>query len=278
MSAPENSQPRLDLIPHDYRGEIIGQRATDGYINATAMCKAAGREFKHYRENRSTKEFLDELSAEVGIPTSELVQSISGGIPSLQGTWVHPQVSIHLAQWASPRFAVMVSQWVLEWMSGAGQADRAWRVFTDRLDLVSDQVPAGFFCIFRETADVYASLIRAGINPGLRILLDISVGQHWSKYWVNQQYEAQFGVRARYNHYFPPYWAQSLSNPQTPYCYPEDALGAFKRWLRDVYIPLKMPLYLKDQARKGKISQVEATNAIAALERRERDRALPSAA
>ena len=121
-------------------------------------------------------------------------------------------------------------------------------------------------------------MIRAGINPGLRILLDISVGQHWSKYWVKEQLEIRFGFRARYSHYFPPYWAQSLSNPQTPYCYPEDSLGAFKRWLRDVYIPLKMPLYLKDQARKGKISQVEATNAIAALERRERDRALPSAA
>ncbi|MCO8017528.1 KilA-N domain-containing protein [Brevundimonas diminuta] len=278
MSAPENSQPRLDLIPHDYRGEIIGQRAKDGFINATAMCKAAGKRFNDYARLGTTEAFVAELVRETGIPATELIQSVSGGDPQRQGTWVHPQVAIHLAQWASPRFAVMVSRWVLEWMSGAGSADRAWRVFTDRLDLVSDQVPAGFFCIFRETADVYAALIRAGINPGLRILLDISVGQHWSKFWLNQQLESRFGARARYSHYFPPYWAQSLSNPQTPYCYPEDALGAFKRWLRDVYIPLKMPLYLKDQARKGKISQVEATNAIAALERRERERALPSAA
>lgn len=28
-----------------------------------------------------------------------LVQSIVGGIPELQGTWVHPQIAIHLAQW-----------------------------------------------------------------------------------------------------------------------------------------------------------------------------------
>ena len=37
----ESVQPRLDLIPHDYRGEVIGQRTHDGYINATAMCQAA---------------------------------------------------------------------------------------------------------------------------------------------------------------------------------------------------------------------------------------------
>ncbi|MGI4817427.1 MAG: KilA-N domain-containing protein [Janthinobacterium lividum] len=270
------SGQQLALIPHDYRGELIPQRATDGYINATAMCKAAGKSFADYNRLASTQDFLNELSSEVGIPITELIQIVGGGTPHLQGTWVHPQVSIHLAQWASPRFAVRVSQWVLEWMSSAAREERAWRVFTDRLDLVSDQVPAGYFCIFRETADVYASLLRAGISPGLRILLDISVGQHWSKYWVKEELSQKFGERQRYNHYFPKYWAQSLSNPQTPYCYPEDALGAFKRWMRETYVPIKLPVYLKNQARQGKISQIEATDAIAVLERRERERSLPS--
>ena len=278
MSANENNQPRLDLIPHDYRGSVIGQRAKDGYINATAMCRAAGKAFADYERLASTKAFLAALSAEMGIPMSDLVQSTRGGVPSEQGSWVHPQVAIHLAQWASARFAVLVSQWVYEWMSGAGREERAWRVFTDRLDLVSDQVPAGYFCIFRETADIYASMIRAGINPGLRILLDISVGQHWSKYWIKEGLEARYGARARYHHHFPPYWAQSLSNPQTPYCYPEEALGAFKRWLREVYVPLKMPVYLSNQARQGKLTHQEATKAIAALEGRERLRSLPAAA
>lgn len=277
MSVNDN-QPRLDLIPHDYRGELIGQRAKDGYINATAMCKASGREFKHYRENRTTKDFLNELSAEVGIPTSELVQSISGGVPGHQGTWVHPQVAINLAQWASPRFAVMVSQWVIEWMSGAGNAEAGWKIFNDRLDLISDQVPLGYFCIFRETADLYASFIRGGINPGTRILLDISVGQAWAKHWRKEALADRFGLAAKYNHFYPDYYRQSLSNPQTPLCYPEDALGAFKRWLREVYVPLKLPLYLKGQVGQGKVGHVEATAAIAALERRDRNRSLPSAA
>jgi hypothetical protein len=242
------------------------------------MCKAAGREFKHYREDKATKDFLEALSAEVGIPTSDLVQSISGGTPTMQGTWVHPQVAINLAQWASARFAVMVSAWVLDWMTGAGQAVRSWKLFTDRLDLISDQVPLGYFCVFREIADLYASLIRGGINPGLRILLDISVGQVWARYWVTERLDDKYGPRARYIHFFPPYWAQSLSNPQTPFCYPEDALGAFKRWLREVYVPQCMPGYLHRLVQKGKIGQEEATAAIAALEQRDRMRSIRSAA
>lgn len=271
-------QPRLDLIPHDYRGEIIAQRAKDGYINATAMCQAAGRKLNDYTRLGTTSAFITELAGSTGIPADLLVSTITTGSNEHRGTWVHPQVATHLAQWASPRFAVLVSKWVVEWMTGVGQAERAWRVFNDRLDLVSDQVPLGFFCIFRETADVYASFIRGGINPGLKIILDISVGQHWSKHWTKHGLQEKFGDRARYEHRYPAYYSQSLSNPQTPLCYPEDALPAFRRWLRDEYIPLKLPIYLKGQVAQGKIANTEATGAIEALESRDRRRSLPGAA
>ena len=271
-------QPRLDLIPHDYRGEIIAQRAKDGYINATAMCKAAGREFKHYRENRGTKDFLEALSAEVGIPTSELVQSISGGIPTEQGTWVHPQVAIHLAQWASARFAVLVSRWVLEWMTGADRAERAWRIFNERLDLIHDRVPLGYYCVFRETADLYAALIRGGINPGLKILIDISVGKVWARHWRTEKLAAKFGRELRFEHFYPDFYSQAISNPQTPLCYHEDSWASFRRWLREVYIPLKLPQYLKRLVARGVIQTEEASGVVAALEARDRGRSLPSAA
>jgi hypothetical protein len=117
-------QYHLDLIPHPVSGSIIYQRPKDGFINATAMCQAAGKKFGHYHENVATKEFLAALSAEIGIPITGLVQSISGGDPRLQGTWVHPQVAIHLGQWVSAKFAVQVSQWVFDWMSGNASATK----------------------------------------------------------------------------------------------------------------------------------------------------------
>lgn len=271
-------QPRLDLIPHDYRGEIIAQRAKDGYINATAMCQAAGRKLNDYTRLAATSAFIAELAGSTGIPADLLISTITTGPNEHRGTWVHPQVATHLAQWASPRFAVLVSKWVVEWMTGVGRAERSWRIFNDRLDLVSDQVPLGFFCIFRETADVYASFIRGGMNPGLRIILDISVGQHWSKHWTKSGLHQKYGDRARYQHRYPAYYSQSLSNPQTPLCYPEESLPAFRRWLREEYIPLKLPIYLKGQVAQGKIANTEATEAIEALENRDRRRSLPGAA
>lgn len=278
MSAPENTQPRLDLIPHDYRGEIIAQRATDGYINATAMCKAAGKAFADFERLASTQAFLQELSAEMGIPMSDLVQSKRGGIPSEQGTWVHPQVAINLAQWASARFAVLVSRWVLDWMTGADRADRAWRIFNERLDLVHDRVPMGYYCVFRETADLYAALIRGGINPGLKILIDISVGKVWARHWRTEKLGERFSRELRFEHFYPGFYAQAISNPQTPLCYHEDSLPAFRRWLRDTYIPTKLPEYLKRLVAKGAIGSIEASGAIAALEQRDRQRSIPTAA
>ncbi len=65
-----------------------------------------------YAQNQSTQEFLEELSTEVGIPTSELIQSVRGGHPELQGTWVHPLVAYHLGQWLSPKAAVQVAKWL----------------------------------------------------------------------------------------------------------------------------------------------------------------------
>src|SRR5689334_12214916 len=100
-------QQRLALIPHEVRGgRVVQQRRNDGYINATAMCEAVGKLFGHYRANKTTDAFLAALASDIGIPISELVQSVKGGDPVLQGTWVHPKVAIHLAQWLSPEFAV----------------------------------------------------------------------------------------------------------------------------------------------------------------------------
>lgn len=107
------------IMSHDFRGAVIQQRAEDGYLNATAMCKAAGKLFGHYKALDTTQAFLGALASDIGITISQLVVSQRGNSKAFtQGTWVHPHVAIHLAQWLSPEFAVQVSKWVFEWMSG----------------------------------------------------------------------------------------------------------------------------------------------------------------
>ena len=107
------------IISHTINASEIQQRADDGYIHATAMCQAAGKHFPHYMTNDTTQEYMNALSLDVGIPTSKLVKVIKGrGDRVKQGTWVHPKVAIHLAQWLSPDFAVQVTNWVYDWMNG----------------------------------------------------------------------------------------------------------------------------------------------------------------
>jgi len=104
-----------EIIVRSLNQVSVGQRAQDGYMNATAMCQAASKRWPDYARLERAKAFLEELSAVVQIPTTELIQTIQGGEPIRQGTWVHPRVAIHLAMWCSPAFAVQVVSWVELW-------------------------------------------------------------------------------------------------------------------------------------------------------------------
>lgn len=271
---PEDKH-QLALVPHTHQGSLIHQRQADGYINATAMCKAAGKEWSGYRRLDTSIAFIAALEGSLQIHRDLLAQSIVTGSNDARGTWVHPQVAVHLAQWLSADFAVKVSEWIVEWMSGKHPSDRVWQQFEDRISLVYDNVPLGYFCVFREIADLFASMISNGAVFGTRMILDISVGGCWGAHWCNMKLDQYFGQRMRFNHYYPGYFPQSFSNPQEAWCYPEDALPAFKRWLREVYVPIKMPAYLKSQVSQKKLPAPIANNALAALARRDANRSLP---
>jgi hypothetical protein len=184
-------------------------------------------------------------------------------------------VAINLAQWASADFAVQVSAWVFEWLTGRGNNDDAWKQFRDRVSLTYDSVPTGYFCVFREIADLFATMFHHGINPGTKMVLDISVGWHWGNHWTAHKLAEVHGKRTQFGHYYPQYFPQAASNPQDIWCYPEAALPEFRRWMRDVYIPLKMPAYMQTQVAQGKITPQAANNTRVALLDRERRRALP---
>lgn len=268
----EPTQTELALIDHTYRGQVVRLRSCDGYVNATAMCKVAGKFWADYRRLGSTAEFLEELSAEVGIPITELIQSVNGGNPALQGTWVHPQVAINLAQWASGRFAVQVTRWIYDWMLGLSPEQSAWQVFQERISLVYDSVPVGYFCIFKETADVYATMISGGAPLGARMILDISIGLHWGNHWRNGRLADCFGGERTYPHEYPIRYPQSASNPQEARCYPDSALPEFRRWMREAYLPQHFPAYLGSQVRQGKLTAEAANDSVLAIDQRERQR------
>jgi hypothetical protein len=114
--------------------------------------------------------------------------------------------------------------------------DDVWRIFKDRVSLTYDAVPEGYFGVFKEMASLIVTLGLSGLHIDEQFVPDISVGQAWAKHWSAKQLAERFGSSISYAHNYPEYFAQAASNPQIAKCYPDDALGEFRRWFREDYI------------------------------------------
>ena len=99
------------LVSRSWNGTPISRRTADGYVNATAMCKANNKRWSDYRESDRCQLYLEALSQTTEIPVFDLIQSRQG---HGGGTWVHPQVAVDLARWISAPFAVWMDGWFLE--------------------------------------------------------------------------------------------------------------------------------------------------------------------
>ncbi|QHL91629.1 KilA-N domain-containing protein [Sphingomonas changnyeongensis] len=176
-------QIALPLVTYEIAREVVHQRVRDGYVNATAMCKAAGREWSSYR--RSADAFIAALEGSLQIRRDLLIQTITTGANELRGTWVHPQVAINLAQWLSPEFAVKVTQWVFDWMSGqipGGNLPYHLRRYMANLT----NVPNGHFSMLNEmTIALIAPLEQMGYVMPDTMVPDISEGRMFSK-WLRE--------------------------------------------------------------------------------------------
>jgi hypothetical protein len=120
-----NSLKLKDNYQLEYRDE-------DGYIDITNLCKAGGKKFNDWNRLDKTKNYLNVLSIETGIPVSILF-TVGSGSKNITHTWSHPQIAINIAQWISPEFDVLVSKWVYEIML-TGKVDISNQKTTLELD------------------------------------------------------------------------------------------------------------------------------------------------
>lgn len=231
------------FIDRKAENEVISQRVTDGYINATAMCKAAGKEWKDYVRLSTTKPFIDELSNAVGLAHHALILSVglveSRGRPHLQGTWVHPQVAVHLAQWLSPKFAVLVTQWVAEWMSGGTKGGNL-PYHLRRYMANMHHVPYGYFSMLNEvTLHLIGPLEQLGYTVSSNQVPDISLGRTFSKYLRDNGYPVD--EYPQYQHHYEDgriYPARA---------YPNDLMGTLKEFFVETWLKDKSRKYFEER-------------------------------
>jgi hypothetical protein len=143
-----------------------------------------------------------------------------------------------------------------------------WQPFHDRVSLLYNTVPEGYFGIFHAIQDLFVALGHHGIHTDQHFVPDISVGRMWSAHWVQIDGDTTYGARIRYDHDYPPSFPQAASNPQEPWAYPEMALGVFKRWFRENYIRGgQLERYLSSQVTKRALPRPFVDKTIAALTR-----------
>lgn len=240
-------QIQMVFVDHQIENNHIQQRLDDGYINATAMCKAADKRWSHYRELSSTNDYLKELSSAVGIPVdgeNGLIKQIIGGIPDLQGTWVHPQVAVHLAQWLSPKFAVMVSQWVYEWMTG-GIKKYEMPPHIKRYISNRSKIPPTHFSMLNELIfNLVAPMESDGYILPEVMMPDISTGRMFCKWLRDQGYEPDD---------FPTYTHDFEDGRSIPgvKLYPNEVLAAFRKYFNETWLPEKSIPYFEPRDKEA---------------------------
>jgi len=117
-----------------------------------------------------------------------------------------------------------------------GSIEEPLRKWHERIELNHQSAPSGYFSIFNEAHTVLYELIMAGANIGEKMVPDISIGQHWAKYWDANNFTSRFGDREKFPHRYPKDHPQAKSNPQIANCYPLDSLGEYRRWLQETYL------------------------------------------
>lgn len=232
-------QYSLSLITHKVDNSLVEQRAKDGYINATELCKVANKNLADYVRLLTTQNFLKELQADMGIPISELIQIVKGG-NGPQGTWVHPQIAINLGQWLSARFAVQVSKWVYEWKIQEDKILVELPSHIKRYIANDHKIPAGHFSMLQETTlGLTAPLHNLGFEIPAGWVPDISVAKAFCK-WLRDEKNVDTDALPKYMHQY-----QDSRGTQQANLYPDIYLAECRTWLKTVWLPTNGANYFK---------------------------------
>lgn len=229
-------QYSFELISHQVENKSIQQRAVDGYINASQLCKVAGRRWHQYQMEggESTGKFLRALGTSLGLTREELIQQLDGD------TWVHPQVAVDLGSWLSVDFKVMVTSWVHKWMSGQVAARPAVLPYHLQRHMANfGKVPMTHFSILQQmTTSLIAPLEAYGYTLPEEMLPDISQGQMFCRF-AREKLGLDTDSFPNYEHEFP----DGRKVPAK--LYPIEYLGQFCTYINEVWMPQRSADYFK---------------------------------
>jgi len=116
-----------EISPELIINNITVSSREDGYVNATQLCHAGKKNVNEWYDLESTKELIKVLETELGIPVLE------------KGTWIHPDLAIHLSQWISLSFGLQVSKWLRGSLKALKDKDNELKQKDTRIKLLENK-------------------------------------------------------------------------------------------------------------------------------------------
>lgn len=88
---------------------------SDGYIHATKLCQSVRKQLYKWKSSPDTQQLLHYFQKISGLAMNKIIEVRRGNTKNYeQGTWIHPDLGVLLAQWCSPAFSIQVSRWIRE--------------------------------------------------------------------------------------------------------------------------------------------------------------------
>jgi hypothetical protein len=108
-------------------------------------------------------------------------------------------------------------------------------------------------------------MIQEGIALDDHTVPDASIGSCWARHWSDNDLDTKYGARKKHPHFYPEWFPQSAANPIPAWVYPDEALGAHRRWMRETYEPKKLPNYVQGKVKNGTFLPLQAKQLLDAV-------------
>lgn len=113
----------------------------NGYINASKFCKDANKKYNNWANNKKSNKLISTLKKLLNDNVDPIKKIITGDNLT-RGTYVHPELIIHIAAWCSAEYALQVSKIVIEYHSkeAINEKNKLLRLKDDKIDKLNKKI------------------------------------------------------------------------------------------------------------------------------------------
>jgi hypothetical protein len=123
---------QIPLILNEF---IIEYRKSDGYVNATQLCKAGEKNFNDWLCLENTKKYLIEMETDTKLTIKHLIDNNNKN-DQLE-IWIYPKIAINLTHWLNPEFVFNVSNWIFDYLFQDKIIDNI-KLLNEKEDIIKD--------------------------------------------------------------------------------------------------------------------------------------------